>query len=116
MGARISKALEISTFLSWSLALIALLTGSRPGRGSESRLERRTSSSPKTQNQTLTESGPQAPDDPHLKTVLGRMAEDSITPPPSVEEDGKAYIFAQSTSGRPHLGFNIDIAPITSTA
>jgi len=50
-------------FLIMVSALIPLLTGSRPGRGSEARVERRTSGPPKTQNQMLAESGPQTPDD-----------------------------------------------------
>src|SRR5258706_261923 len=108
MGARISKALEIYTFLSWSLALIPLLTGSRPGRGSEARVERRTSSPPKTQNQTLTESGPQEPDDPQLKTVLDRMTAAGITRPSSVADVRKAYLFYPKLSGTPEHVFHID--------
>src|SRR5207247_1754672 len=86
MGVRISKALEISTFLSWSLALIPLLTCSRPGRGSEARVERRTSSPPKTQNQMLMESGPQTPDDAQVKAVLDKMAAAGITRPTTVAD------------------------------
>jgi len=108
MRARISKALEISTFLSWSLALILFLAGSRLGRGSEVRVERRTSSSPKTQNQTLTESGPQASDDPQLKTVLDRMAAAGITRPSSVADVRRAYLFYPKLSGTPEHVFHIE--------
>jgi len=108
MGARISKALEISTFLSWSAALILLLTVSRPGRGSEARVERRTSSPPKTQNQTLTESRPQAPDDPQVKTVLDKMAAAGITRPSSVADVRRAYLFYPRLSGTPEHVFHIE--------
>jgi acetyl esterase len=107
MGARISKALGISTFLSWSVALILLLTVSRPGRGSEARVERRTSNPPKTQNQTLPESGPQAPD-PQVKTVLDKMAAAGITRPSSVADVRRAYLFYPKLSGTPEHVFHIE--------
>ena len=108
MGVRISKALEISTFLSWSLALIPLLTCSRPGRGSEARVERRTSSPPKTQNQMLMESGPQTPDDAQVKAVLDKMAAAGITRPTTVADVRKAYLFYPKLSGTPEHVFHIE--------
>src|SRR5260370_9647631 len=106
MGARISKALEISTLISWFLALIPLLTCSSPGRGSEARVERRTSSPPKTQNQTLTESGPQTPDDAHGNTVLDRMAAPGIPRPTTVAAARKSYLFYPTLSGAPEHVFH----------
>jgi len=73
--------------------LIPLLTGSGPGRGSEARVERCTSSPPKTQNQMLTESGPQTPDDAQVKAVLDKMAAAGITRPSSVADVRRAYLF-----------------------
>src|SRR5258708_26690967 len=108
MGARISKTFEISTFLSWSLALIPLLTCSRPGRGSEARVERRTSSPPKTQDQILTESGPQTPYDAQVKAVLDKMAAAGITRPTTVPDLRKAYLFYPNLSGTPEDAFYID--------
>jgi acetyl esterase/lipase len=116
MGARISKALEISTFLSWSLALIPLLTCSSPGRGSEARVERRTSSPPKTQNQTLTESGPQTPDDAQVNAVLDKMAAAGITRPTTVADVRKAYLFYPKLSGTPEHVFHIDDRKIIGPA
>src|SRR5258706_2071113 len=116
MGARISKTFEISTFLSWSLALIPLLTCSRPGRGSEARVERRTSSPPKTQNQMLTESGPQTPDDAQVKAVLDKMAAAGITRPTTVADVRKAYLFYPKLSGTPEHVFHIDDRQIPGPA
>src|SRR5258708_18874160 len=111
MGARISKTFEISTFLSWSLALIPLLTCSRPGRGSEACVERRTSSPPKTQNQMLTESGPQTPDDAQVRAVLDKMAAAGITRPTTVADVRKAYLFYPKLSGTPEHVFHIEDQP-----
>ncbi len=111
MGARISKALEISTLISWFLALIPLLTCSRPGRGSEARVERRTSSPPKTQNQMLTESGPQTPDDAQVRAVLDKMAAAGITRPTTVADVRKAYLFYPKLSGTPEHVFHIEDRP-----
>jgi acetyl esterase len=108
MNARVSKALDISTFLSWSMALILLLTVSRPGRGSEAHVERHTSCPPKTQNQASTESGPQAPDDPHVKTVLDKMAAAGITRPSTVADVRRAYLFYPKLSGTPEHVFRIE--------
>src|SRR5260370_24052423 len=101
MGARISKALEISTLISWFLALIPLLTGSRPGRGSEARVERRAPRPTKTQNQMLAESGPQTPDDAQVRAVLDKMAAAGITRPTTVADVRKAYRFYPKLSGTP---------------
>src|SRR5258708_12183388 len=116
MGARISKTFEISTFLSWSLALIPLLTCSRPGRGSEACVERRTSSPPKTQNPMLTESGPQTPDDAQVKAVLDKMAAAGITRPTTVADVRKAYLFYPKLSGTPEHVFHIDDRQIPGPA
>ena len=116
MGVRISKALEISTFLSWSLALIPLLTCSRPGRGSEARVERRTSSPPKTQNQMLTESGPQTPDDAQVKAVLDKMAAAGITRPSTVADVRRAYLFYPKLSGTPEHVCHIEDPQIPGPA
>src|SRR5260370_10074074 len=116
MGARISKALEISTLISWFLALIPLLTCSSHGRGLEARVERRTSSPPKTQNQTLTESGPQTPDDAQVNAVLDKMAAAGITRPTTVADVRKAYLFYPKLSGTPEHVFHIDDRKIIGPA
>src|SRR5467141_4528382 len=116
MGARISKTFEISTFLSWPLALIPLLTCSRPGRGSEARVERRTSSPPKTQNRTLTESGPQTPDDAQVKAVLDKMAAAGVSRPTTVADVRKAYLFYPTLSGSPEQIFRIEDRDIPGPA
>src|SRR6266478_8524268 len=108
MGARISKTFEISTFLLWSLALIPLLTGSGPGGGSEARVERRTSSPPKTQNQMPAESGPQTPYDAQVKAVLDKMAAAGITRPTTVADVRRAYLFYPKLSGTPEHVFQIE--------
>lgn len=116
MGARISEALEISTFLSWSLALILLFVVSRPGRGFEARFERLIFSSPETQNQKQTESGPQAPDDPQVKAVLDKMAAAGIIRPTSVADVRKAYLFYPKLSGTPEHVFHIEDRQIPGPA
>jgi len=107
MDARISKALESSTCLLPSLALI-LLCVSGPRRGSEGRGEWSIPSPVEKQNQMLTESGSQTPDDPQVKAVLDKMAAAGITRPSTVADVRRAYLFYPNLSGTPEHVFLIE--------
>src|SRR6266576_2387384 len=107
MGARIPKALEISTCLLPSMALI-LLCVSGPRRGSEGRVAWSIPSPLEKQNQALTESGPQTPDDPQVKAVLDKMVAAGITRPSTVADVRRAYLFYPKLSGTAEHVFHIE--------
>jgi acetyl esterase len=70
----------------------------------------------KKQNQTLTESGPQTPDDAQGKAVLDKMTAAGITRPTTVADVRKAYLFYPKLSRTPEHVFRIDDRQIPGPA
>jgi acetyl esterase len=116
MGASISKAWESSTLLLPSMALILLCTVSEPRRGSESPIEGSIQSPVEKQNQTLTESGPQTPNDAQVKAVLDKMAAAGINRPSTVADVRKAYLFYPKLSGTREPIFQVEDRQIPGPA
>jgi acetyl esterase len=116
MAARISKAVETSTLLLPSMALILLYTVSGPRRESESLIEWSTQSPVDKQEPTLTEAGPQKPNDPEVKAVLDKMAAAGITRPSTVADVRKAYLFYPKLSGTREPIFHVEDRQIPGPA
>jgi acetyl esterase/lipase len=116
MGARISKAMESSTLLLPSMALILLYTVSGPRRGSESPIEWSIQSPVDKEEPTHLGAGTQKPDDPEVKAVLDKMAAAGITRPSTVADVRKAYLFYPKLSGTKEPIFQVEDRQIPGPA
>jgi acetyl esterase len=116
MGARISKAMESSTLLLPSMALILLYTVSGPRRGSESPIEWSIQSPVDKEEPTHIGAGTQTPDDPQVKAVLDKMAAAGINRPSTVADVRKAYLFYPKLSGTPEHVFHVEDRQIPGPA
>jgi len=97
--------------------LIPLLTGSRPGRGSEARVERRTSSPPENAKSDVNGiREPQAPDDPQLKTVLDRKKTAAASLGHLCGRRAKGLSLLPKALGTPEHVFHIDDRQIPGPA
>src|ERR1700758_2098339 len=92
MSSGISKALESSTFLLPSMALILLYTVSGH-TGSESPVEWSIKSHVDMQEPRVTETDTTKQNDPEVKAVLDKMAAAGINRPSTVADVRKAYLF-----------------------
>jgi acetyl esterase len=96
MGARISKALESFTLLLPSMVFVLLYAVSGPTASPV----RWTIRSPfEKQNHRATGSASKMSADPQVKAVLEKMAAAGITPPSTVADVRKAYLFYPKLSG-----------------
>jgi acetyl esterase len=116
MGPRISKALESSTLLLPSMALILLYTVSGPRRGSESPIEWSIHNPVNKQEPRVTEPQTQKQDDPEVKAVLHKMAAAGINRPATVADVRKAYLFYPKLSGTREPIFHVEDRQIPGPA
>jgi len=110
----ISKVFENFALLSIAVVLLSTVSGS--ARVFETRVERNFESLRGKQNQTATKSESQAPADPQVKTVLGKMAAAGVARPTTVEDIRKAYLFYPKLSGNPEHVFRIEDREIPGPA
>lgn len=116
MGPRISKALEGSTLLLPSMALIILYTVSGHGKESESPIEWSIHNPVDKQEAGLTETDTQKQDDPEVKAVLAKMAAAGINRPSTVADVRKAYLFYPKLSGTREPIFHVEDRQIPGPA
>src|SRR2546430_1385089 len=115
MSSGISKALESSTFLLPSMALILLYTVS--GHiGFESPFEWSIHNHVDMQEPRVAKTDTTKQNDPEVKAVLDKMAAAGINRPSTVADVRKAYLFYPKLSGTPEHVFHIEDRQIPGPA
>jgi acetyl esterase/lipase len=110
-----SKALESSTFLLPSMALILLYTVSGH-KGSESPIEWSIKNHVDMQEPRVTETDTAKQNDPEVKAVLEKMAAAGINRPSTVADVRKAYLFYPKLSGTREPVFHVEDRQIPGPA